>query len=212
MSFGLPEEVVLLGLDDATGKCLSSYTHYSWNAGVLAELAALRKIDLSHSHVLVIDGMSTGDDILDEALTSLRSANRKLAGALRANLVSHGRDRTLQRLVDAGILEYHDNRVLGIFHFRRYPAHDGKVEVAIRDRLRAVVLTPMEPDARSLSLLAIAANSNLLHAFMTREERRSAHARIADLTQNEPIGRELRRIIDEDESAATTATIIAATS
>ncbi len=46
MSFGLPEEVVLLGLDDATGKCVSSYTHYSWNAGVLAELSAMQRLDL----------------------------------------------------------------------------------------------------------------------------------------------------------------------
>lgn len=212
MSFGLPEEVVLLGLDDATGKCVSSYTHYSWNAGVLAELSLRQKVDLDASHVLVVDSISTGDDILDEAATSLRSANRKLGSALRANLVSHGRDRTLRRLVEAGILEYHDNRVLGIFHFRRYPAHDGKVEQTIRERLRAASLSGVDPDSRTRCLLAIAANSNLLRAFLNQEERKAARLRIDELTAGEPIGRELRRVIEEDESAATTATIIAATS
>lgn len=212
MSFGLPEEVVLLGLDDATGKCVSSYTHYSWNAGVLAELSAMQRLDLGAAHVLVVDGSSTGDDILDEALTSLRSSNRKLGPALRTNLVPHGRDRTLRRLVEAGILEFHDNRVLGIFHFRRYPAHDGKVEAAIRDRLRAATLSGVVPDARTRLLLSISAAANLLSSFLSRDERNASRARIAQLTEGEPVGQELRRIIEEDESAATTATIIAATS
>ncbi len=211
MSFGLPEEIVLLGLDDSTGKCISSYAQYSWNAAAIAELALRGRLDLSGATVQVRDSSPVGDEVLDAVLRSLRERPRKLASAIRASLIPHGRDLTLQRLVQAGILEYHDNRVLGLFHFRRYPAHDGLAEGEIRGRLRAAALEQTEPDVRTRTLLSLAAGVGLLRSFLSREEREAARGRIDQLTSGEIVGETLRRVIEEDEAAATTATIIAAT-
>ena len=212
MPFGLPEEIVLLGLDDTTGKCISSYTQYSWTAGVLAELAVQRRIAFTNgAPVEVLDASPTGDDLLDEVLRSLQAHPRRLASALRANLAAHGRDRTLARLVESGILEYHDNRILGLFHVRRYPAHGGAAESQIRERLRASVVDGVEPDERTRALLGIAAGAGLTRAFLTRDERTATKPRLTEILQDEAVGRTLRRVIEEDEAAATTATIIAAT-
>jgi len=212
VSFGLPEEVVLLGLDDATGKCVSSYPGLTWNAAVLRELALQNLLDLTGGTVRVRESAyDTGDAILDEAVTSLRQRRRTLSSAIRCHLVERGRDRTLKDLVDHGILEETDNTVLGIFHFRRYPAHDGKVEAAIRARLYELVSGARSPDERSVCLLSLVEGSGLLKSFLTREERRAYQNRIAALTGDEIAGRTLRRVIEEDEAAVTTAVVIAAT-
>jgi hypothetical protein len=212
VKFGLPEEVVLLGLDDETGRCISSYSGFSWTAAVLAELRLLGCIDVSGPRIVVVNDSLSDDEILDEALATLQDRNLRLASAVRAHLVNRGRERTLARLVEAGILEYHDNRVLGIFHVRRYPAHDGKVEAEIRQRLRDCILEAVEPDARTQALIGIAAGSGLLRAFLSRDERHAARNRINSLTTADPICQAVRKIIQEEEAAVTTAAIIAATS
>lgn len=211
MPFGLPEEVVLLGLDDSTGKCISSYANYSWSAAVLAELVGLGCIDVTGPRVVVLNDSLTTDPILKEALATLQDRNLRLVNAVRAHLVAHGREMTLARLVEAGILENHDNRVLGIFHVRRYPAHDGKIEEEIRQRLRACILAEAETDERTRALVDIAAGSGLLRAFLTREERQAAKGRIDALTAGHPICQALRKVIEEDEAAMTAVAIMTAT-
>src|SRR6476646_9293749 len=60
------EEIVLLGLDDATGKCISSYAQYSWKAGVLAELLLSECIAIGDRDIQVRCTETGSDDILEE--------------------------------------------------------------------------------------------------------------------------------------------------
>jgi len=205
------EEIVLLGLDDATGKCISSYAQYSWKAGVLAELLLSECIAIRDRDIEVRCTETGSDDILEESLACLRARQCSVKKALRLSLAPHGRDRILHRLVGAGVLEEVENTVLGLFHFRRYPAHGGEAEGEIRGRLRKVVDGAVT-DQRSLLLLSIVRGARLESTFLSKADKKLFKDRIDQLVAGEPIGRALRQVIEEEEAAATTAAIIAATS
>jgi len=211
VALSLYEEIVLLGLDDATGKCISSYAQYSWKAGVLAELLLGGCVAIRDRDIDVRCTDTGSDEILAESLACLRARQCSIKKALRLSLAPHGRDRILQRLVAAGVLEEIENTVLGLFHFRRYPAHGGRAEAEIRGRLREVVDGSVT-DPRSLLLLSIVRGARLEGTFLSKEQRKLFKDRIEELVGGEPIGRALRHVIEEEEAAATTAAIIAATS
>ena len=213
MFLNIAEEVVLLGLDDATGRCVSNYASFAWGAGVLAELVALGRLDASQSPPALRDSSTAGNPVLDDAIRviGLSRVARSLTHWIRSGPVEHGRDATLSRLVEAGILERVENRVLGLFTFRRYPAHDSAVENAIRQRLRSVLLEGQEPDARTRLLLSIVWRGGLLKTFVTNEERKAVSVRLQLLVGDEPVGAALGRVIDEDEAAVSATAIIAAT-
>lgn len=102
--------------------------------------------------------------------------------------------------------------MFGLFTFRRYPAHDGRVEAEIRDRLHSAVAGRAEPEERTRLLLGIASAAGLLKTFLSGDERRQYRDRIRLLTDGDPVTAELRRVVERAEAdAAATAAIASMT-
>lgn len=203
MHLGLCEEIVLLGLDDETGKSVCYHMAYALSGAILADLILRGRVAVENGQVRIANAAATGDDVLDEALVALKSSNKtKLSYWVRKVMADHQRDRIVQRLVDRQVLDRIEKVVLGLFSYRRYPAHDGAPENEIRSRLRAAVTGSGPAEHRTVALLSLADACGLTKTFLDKAERQLLQARIQELVENEPVGDAVRCAIRDDNAAA----------
>jgi hypothetical protein len=207
LELSLAEEITLLSLDDRTGQTICSYSTYALSAAILAELILLQRLAVEGDVVHVIDLASVDDSLLDEAAATVASSGGNLNWLIRSSLAENQCTRVLNRLVDRGILDRIEKKALGLFRYRRYPAHDGTAETELRARLRSAVLEQTTPDARTRALLGLANAAGLCETFLSTQERIGSAKRITELAANDPVSEALFRAIRDDDSVAAAAAI-----
>jgi len=160
----LAEDVLLLLIDDASGKAVVDKTHLdlALAGGVLLDLATLGRVDVTGpgeqvkaGRLVVRDASPTDDDALDEALRRVGAlgpmkpyrALPKLAKGLREDL--------LGRMVERGILRPQEGRVLGIFPSHTWPAVDPSHERQVRAGLHDVLVVGRAPAPREAALISL---------------------------------------------------------
>jgi len=210
MSLALAGEIVLLCLDDHTGKCVSPYANYAFNSAVIADLMLRDRVAIDGHVLKVVDASATGNQILDEAVKTIDTRNRRLCEWISTCLVSHGRDRLVDQMVELQILERVEHKTLGLFTHRRYPARGGQAEAEIRNRLRAIVPGDVAATRRDRVLLSLLCGGGLLKTFLTTEECRTWKPHIVRLVEDEPVGTALAHVIRADEDTAAAAVMAAA--
>ncbi|WP_158895059.1 GOLPH3/VPS74 family protein [Amycolatopsis anabasis] len=183
----LPEELLLLAIEDGTGSVLATARlDLGLAAGQLAELAIAGRIRLEGDRVAVLDPAPTRDAELDEALADLHTRRRTPAVASwlqgRRNTL---RGSYLQRLSDDGLIEVTAKRVLGVFPAERYPIRDEAAKAKIRERLDAVVISDESPDQYTGSLAALVHAVGLGQVLYPGSDGKAARARLAELARGE---------------------------
>lgn len=154
----IAEEYLLLTMtDDGHGAVGSRDLGVS--GALLCELAGIERVMLDEKERLeVVDGRSTGDDVLDDAL--LRIGEK--AGKKPKDALSHlGKDmpkRLLQRLAAAEVIQEKPREVLGMRLWSAWPYLSTRERDGLREELLRVLTGAQEPDTRTGSLVA------LLHA------------------------------------------------
>ncbi|MCO7274135.1 GOLPH3/VPS74 family protein [Cellulosimicrobium cellulans] len=161
------EDYLLLTLDDVTGKAVvdASYREQVAAGALLVELALLGRADLAGDgdggrigRIVVRDASSTGNALLDEALTVVRSREGSKPKALVAPLAKlRPASRAIASLAERGVLRREEGRVLGIFPTTRWPAADTRHEEGVRADLWRVLVDGGAPDLRTAALVAILA-------------------------------------------------------
>lgn len=210
MNLTLAEEITLLSLDDRTGETVCAYATYALSAAILSELALMGRIDIHGDSVRVLNGEAVNHSLLNEAIGTIQKSAGKLSWLIRSPLAENQRNRTVERLVTLGVLERVEKKALGLFRYRRYPAHDGTAEEELRSRLHAAVRGTGDVDARTCALLSIAHAAGVLDTFLSREEQKQSAARLKALTGSDPVGEALFLAIRDDDGAAATAAITVA--
>ena len=211
MPLSIAEEIVLLGLDDRQGKYLTYYLKYALSGALVADLLVAGLVRIERDMVVPTETGGDLDDVHRESLEAIaQTPGKKLQNLIRGVLADRQQERVLRRLVDAHILEEVEHKALGLFPYRRYPTVDPLAEDEIRARLRAAVLTVVPPEHRTRLLLSIAHACMLTKAFLHKDEREAAEPRIAELTDDEPVGLAVRRAIADDQVAAAVMMIAAA--
>lgn len=161
MEFLVAEDVFLLLTDDTDGRTADGGHLVPLLGGaLLVELALLGAAEVEprrgtwHSpKVSVTDGAAT-DPLLARALATVAEKPRSAQSLVQ--LLGKGAARTVgDRLVERGVLEHREHKVLGIFPARRLPSVDDSHERDVRRRLAGVLLEDGEPDARTGALVAL---------------------------------------------------------
>ena len=159
----IAEDLLLLLLDDEKGTTAGLWVdvRVPLGAAVLAELALLGAVGLEQpasrwrtAKVSASVGAPPDDDVLAAAQGIVAQQPRTavdLAGRIGDGL----KDRLAERLERQGLLQRHDDRVLGLFPRTRWPAGATAHEAQVRDRLQAVVLGGAQPDERTVALAGI---------------------------------------------------------
>ena len=198
------EEILLLALDDKKGtiKPLPSYSMRLALAGaLLTELAFAGRIDTDLDSLTVISTEPTGDELLDEILQSLQKAETTEDTEYWLNKLAWGfedlKEKTLQQLVDKGILKVEDCRILWVFAVRRYPIIDNQEVLEVRTRLRELILNKEIPDPRDAVLISLVQACDLFKEIFTREELEKVTPWIEKMANLDLIGREVNQCIQK---------------
>jgi hypothetical protein len=211
----LPEEIVLLLLDEARGNFVplpESVFAIVMAGAALMDLALCNRIDTDLEQMIVVDRSPFGDEILDEVLSGLGKAESQLDITAALYDIAVGaeeyRSRALKRLIACGILREERGRVLWVFPTRRYPVIDDAEQQEVRARLRQILLTDEIPDPRDVALICLLDACALMGFVLSAAELKMATSRIEQLRKMDLIGQAVTKAASETDAiikfAATT--------
>ncbi len=201
------EEVLLLSHDETEGVFLTVpdlTLNIALAGSVLMDLALADRIDTDLSMVTVLDDTPTGEPVLDEALAAI-VAEKPLETCEWLDRLRHHGSRlfmaALDRLIERGILRRQDTRVLWVFERRRYPLLDSHQQRDVKLRIASLLLSEELPDPRDVMIIALCDSCDLLRRVFAEEELRSSSARLEQIVQLDLIGRSVRAVIWDMQSA-----------
>lgn len=209
----LPEELMLLALDDEKGT-VSGWTASSLDLGLagaaLCDLVLAGRVEFTEYRIVVRDDTPTGHRADDAALAKLAEREKPRKAANWIGPLSRGlRKEVLASLEEQGLVRAERGRVLGVLPTTRYPESDPSVERALRERVRGVLVDGAEPDDRTAALIAIAHASQLGRALVDDVPWSQVKARTKAIAKSDWAAEAVRKSIDGVNAAVTAATVAA---
>ena len=206
----LAEQVVLLSLDDETGRPigrLGMAPDLALAGALLMDLALAGRIDTDRDRLWVADDAPTWDPVLDAALGQLLEpeAPGDARGAIMilARDAGEARHALLHRLVEAGMLRQVETNALWLFRDTRHPKLDGAAAEDARTRLRSLLLREELPDPRDALLLGLVRAAGLLPVIFTEAELARIQGWLELVTRLESLNRSLGAAVAAVRSART---------
>jgi hypothetical protein len=204
MPLTMPEEILLLMLDDESGRLQERAApsgDYAVAGAVLAELALAGRIDTDPGRLYVVDPTPTGDALQDRALAQIAAAaetgdSRHWIETLAVDADEY-RDALFGRLVEKGILRRVEGRFLWVFPERRYPMVSDKEEREVKARIVGVLFHDDIPDPRDSLLIGLCRAAGLFSLILASSEVDRVQARIDAVADLEELNRSLADAIRE---------------
>lgn len=214
----LHHEITLLALNDLKGTFAGGMSIYCVAGAMVSELLLQEKIDASSDKqqiVRVIDSESSGDEILDELISDIRSSPKPKSlkdWVFHASRIPKLQHRIADQLCDMGILHHDEKKILWLFTQHVYPELDGTAENQLRDRMANVMFDEkVKPDARTAVLISLAHHASLLNNNFVKDELQQHQERIKSLADGDILATgATKSAIDAVQAAIMVATIIPA--
>ena len=208
MQLKFAEEIVLLLLGDE-GRHLALVPQEKLNlalaGAVLSDLAFEHRIDTDFKSLVLIDSSPMEDGLLDPTLA--RIAESKDAGDAEfwlCEVAKNGEallERTLEDLLAKGILQSAEGTDVqvsqGLLRSRRYPAAEGEAEQEVLLRIMRILFDGDIPSPRDTIIISLADACGLFKGILTQVELTDRQERIRLLSGMDPIGRALKKIVEE---------------
>jgi hypothetical protein len=186
MDLILAEELLLLFLDDEKGSDQASWGGDPGLAGaLLLDLTRRRAIEEREGKLVAVPGAAPDHPLLAAAHDAIagdpkRRDAKGWVGRLPKALKPL-EERTAARLVDTGVLLEERRKVLGMFKTTRYPQADGGPEAALRERLRAVLVTERQPTEQDAMLIALLIPYDQIKKLVPKDRRKDAARRAKEV-------------------------------
>ncbi|XEO76788.1 hypothetical protein WKT22_01815 [Candidatus Lokiarchaeum ossiferum] len=219
----LAEEVLLLALDDESGKLSGTsapYINYAIAGSLLTDLALMGRIAFETMKkdkivVQIIDDQLTQDPLLDKALIIIQeySKERKIDKIVHLLIrkYSEFREGLFSRLVEQGILERVEKLRLKIFKYVRHPVINPSPKDAILVDIQDFIVDDKHPSDRIVGLLAIIGATEMIGTVFAKEYRKRAKKKISAIIDSDLIGSHLKSIIQSIHAAVAIAVITSST-
>jgi golgi phosphoprotein 3 len=207
----LSQDLILLALNPQTGKTRFSFyaaLEYGLVGSLLLDLVLQGKLEIDNDNrVIGASAGNTGDEFLDRHLNEVLASSRPRTARF---WITRWRRRyrwfqpvVLQNLVDLGVLERQEQRILGLFPTQRYFLTDESIQREIVQQVRAAVLEGIGLDSRMAALISLMQASHLTDAVFRPEERPEARSRIKAIAREELVGQAVSKAIFTVQAAAT---------
>ena len=207
----LPEELVLLALDDDSGGWIpvpAFSLEIALGAAVIMELMLAGRVSIQAEQLRLNDSAPLQHPVLDAALADIAAdATPRPASAWMSRLGSSESDlsaRVVARLVARGILRSEERRLLWAFKTRTYPAASGIEEREVKARLLHLLYSDEAPDQRDALLVGLLRATRLIEQLVGEREHRQLAGRIEAIAEREEITRAMRRTLDDLQILMTT--------
>ena len=205
MKLRFVEEIVLLLLRDHDGRFVrvpNWSLEYAMAGGVLMDLAMENRIDTDLENLILVDSTPIGDALLDPTLAEIAGEGEHPTRYWVERVVEGAdaiHEQALSRLVERGILERQEKRVLWAFRSRRYPTVDGKAEREVKLRIMEVLLSDEIPDPRDIMLICLVDACGIFNELLSKNELGNAADRIAQVRRMDLIGQATTQAIRDIE-------------
>ena len=200
------EEIMLLLLDDEQEKFVRVpdwSMRYSLAGAVLMDLALEDRIDTDLDKLILVDGTPLGDPVLDPVLADIDAARETHDARFwverAANRADEIREAAIDRLVERGILERREDRLLWVFRSRRYPVIDGKAEREVKLRIMEVLFSDVIPTPRDVVIICLSDACGIFAELLSKRELRHVMPRIDLIRRMDLIGRAVTAAIRDIE-------------
>ena len=186
--------LLLLRSEDGTlSRAPEWLVRYALGGAVLMDLALENRIDTDAQRLFLIDSTPVRDRVLDPMLAEIARADESHDTLYWVEQATRHadeiREAALERLVDTGVLQLHDDRFLWIFGTQRYSLVDGDVERALKSQIRMVLLSDVIPDPREIVIVTLADGCGLVEPLLSAGESDRAASRIELVRKMDLIGR-----------------------
>lgn len=171
----IAEDLLLLLLDDDTGKLTgTSYPQPALGGALLIELALVEAVAVEEKKGLwksakVRPTTAAPDDAVLRAGYELVAEKERGAQDLVDRLGKGLKEQLADRMVERGVLERREDKVLGMFPRTRWPAADRTHEEQVRRALTAVLVSGAEPDQRTAALVAVLSAIDKAHKIVDHQ-------------------------------------------
>ncbi|MBV6652385.1 MAG: GPP34 family phosphoprotein [Mameliella sp.] len=217
MELYLHESIVLISLDDEKGNFTNAggYIYYAFGAALLMDLVLEGRIKLEEGQVQLKTNAITESRALNFLIERIQGSKKpKLAQNWIHDFVQKStqlQKLAVEKLVQQGILEQTQGKVMWVFTVDRYPTRNAVPENELRNRLKTLMLDESAtPDKKERMLLAIILKCELYNEVLQdKSQRKKAKARLAQLTEGSIMQEELGRAIEEMQFAILAATMAA---
>lgn len=194
-TLNLAEDIVLLLLDDETGKMEDIHANVMemlMAGAVLMDLGLKGRLDWDLERLFVVDDAPTGDPVLDGVLAQVSAHSEPMAPKAWIQRVAERgmeiRAAAIDSLVARRIIKVEDRRFLWVFGSRRYPVIDNTEEREAKLRLMDVLLSDTIPDPHDVALICLADAASVFEVILSDRELRQAGKRIEQVRKLDLVG------------------------
>ncbi|RLV47840.1 GPP34 family phosphoprotein [Nocardioides mangrovicus] len=215
----IAEDLLLLLLDDETGKASKGQElPPALGGALLVELAMLGAVELEpkqglfgSAKVHAETGPALEDPLLAHALAVVQDKPRR-AQSVVEKLGKGAKETLADRLVERGVLERREDRVLGLFPRTTWPTKDAGHEQQLRATLTAVLTTEQPPDERTAALVSLLSAIDHAHKVVDHPglSNREVKKRAKQIAEGDWASKAVKDSVQAAQ-AATTAAIVAVT-
>jgi len=199
----LAEEIVLLLLDDESGKLMNidlMTLNYSMAGAVLMDLALKNRIDTDLDKLVVVDSSHTGLSILDNYLEKIISENADNNTRFwLTELSNYGEeilDKALDMLVEKNIVKVEEKKILWVFGVRRYPLIDDKEEKEVKKRIIDLLMSDEIPSSQDVVLICLMDTCSLFPTILSEKEVERLRPRINQIRKLDLIGQAVTQVLE----------------
>lgn len=201
----LPEELLLIILDDNSGKLFASAKPYAIDVAIAAslimELTLNGRIDTDSEKLFVVSSVPTGNQILDDTLAEINAEKANLPTSAWITRLGQKGENLIQlitnSLVDRGVLMSVEKRLLWVFKTRVYPPTSGIEEREVRSRVMQLINSDEIPNPRDSLIVGLLQATGLMHHLLTPDELQRLKVRIDHIVNLEEINRSLGASVQE---------------
>ena len=213
------QQLLLLLLKDKEGTIFSGVFYQQALAGALtADLMLSRHIDITKNRrsrmVNLISDTPTGDEILDECISKIKTAKRTASiqtWISRLSSLKRLKHRAALKLCQLGILQIEEDKILLIFKRNIYPEINHEPESEIINNLNQAIFTDEDNiDPKTLVLLAICHGVNVLPHLFDKKALKSRKDRIRKIADGEVSGLATKEVIQSVQAAIMIAAVMPA--
>ncbi|MEO6512197.1 MAG: GPP34 family phosphoprotein [Nocardioides sp.] len=217
----IAEDLLLLLLDDDSGKAQTSQLETALGGAVLVELALAEAVTVStetkpnlfrQAKVWAEPEVEVDDVILRDAVRTIGEKERT-AQDLVFRLGKGLTDTLCERLAERGVLERREDKLFGLIPRTRWPARDSSHEEDLRRTLTDVLVAGVQPDERTGALVALLYAVDRAHKTVPHDGLSNAEVRkrAKQVAEGQWAAVAVKNAIAA-VTAATTAAVVAATS
>jgi hypothetical protein len=209
MQLRLAEELLLIALDDEKGTIISSAylaISYGLAGAILMEMAENKKIEIEGKKLKLVNPGLTGDFVIDRVVEMISKSRKPHTLQHWVSQIGYKikdiKEKLLEDLINKGILEKREGKVLWIFTTKKYPTRYEKPENLVRKRIIDIVMKGVEADSGSLMLLSLIEACELTkEVFRDKKDYKIARKRIKELSAGDMVNKAIHEAVQAIQAA-----------